>query len=127
MNKVLIGFCRAGTWLTVALSGLNAGILLLDGLVHSGQLPTRYLIVTAAAGLVFGAIGVAIFGLHWSLDRIRSHPTGSVDRTAMAGLAMPWMVVHLVLGVILAISAAVMASAAIAMIGRLRQGFTIFG
>ena len=41
MNKVLIGFYRAGTWLTVALSGLNAGILLLDGLVHSGQLPPQ--------------------------------------------------------------------------------------
>jgi hypothetical protein len=40
---------------------------------------------------------------------------------------MPWMVVHLVPGVILAAAAAVMASAAIAMIGRLRQGFTIFG
>lgn len=48
--------------------------------------------------------GAAIFGLHWSLDRVRGHPTGG-NRTVIV----------------------LMASASIAMIGRLRQGFTIFG
>jgi hypothetical protein len=127
MSKVLVGVYCAGTWLTVALSGLNAGILLLSGLAHSERLAARYLIVTVVVALMFGAIGVAAFSLHWGLSRIRSHPTSSVDRTAVAELAVPWRVVHLVLGVLLAMTVVVMASAAIAMIERLGQGNTIFG
>ena len=117
---------RAGSRLVVVLSCLNAGILLLDGLVHSERLSTHYLTVTLAVALTFGAIGAAIFGLHWGLDKIRGHPTGG-HRTGVAELALPWKVVHLVLALMLAFAIVLMASASIAMIGRLRQGFTIFG
>jgi hypothetical protein len=124
---VLTGAFRAGSRLAAALSCLNAVILLLDGLVHSGRLSTQYLIVTAAAALLFGGIGAAILGLHWGLDRIRGHSTGGGDRNGVAELAAPWTVVHLVLGMLLAVTIVLMASALIAMIGRLGQGFTIFG
>jgi len=124
---VLTGAFRAGSRLAVALSCLNAGILLIDGLVHSERLSTQYLIVTMMAALMFGAIGAAIFGLHWSLERICGHSTGGGDRITTAELAAPWTVVHLVLGLLLAVTIVLMASALIAMIGRLGQGFTIFG
>jgi hypothetical protein len=124
---VLTGFFRAASWLAVALSGLNAGILLLDGLMHSGRLSTQYLIVTIVAALMFGAVGVAIFGLHWGLDRIRRQSTGGADRIAVPELATPWAVVHLVLGLLLAVTIVLMAGASVGMIGRLGQGYTIFG
>jgi hypothetical protein len=124
---VLTGAFRAGSRLAVALSCLNAGTLLIDGLIHFERLSTQYLIVTVVAALSFGAIGVAVLGLHWSLNRIRSHPTSSVNRTAVAELAVPWRVVYLVLGVLMAATVVLMASAAIAMIERLGQGHSIFG
>jgi hypothetical protein len=124
---VLTGAIRAGSWLAVALSCLNAVMLMIDGLVHSERLSTQYLIVTMVAALMFGAIGAAIFGLYWSLDRIRCHLTGGDDRIAVAEMAAPWTVVQLVLGLLLAATIVLMASALIAMIGRLGQGFTIFG
>ena len=102
---MLTGAFRAGSRLAVALSCLNAGVLLIDGLVHSERLSTQYLIVTAVAALMFGAIGAAIHGLHWSRDRIRSHSTGGDNRNVVADLAAPWTVVHLVLGVLLAVTA----------------------
>lgn len=123
---MLTSVFRAGSRLVAVLSCLDAGILLLDGLVHSERLSTRYLTVTVAAALMFGAIGAAIFGLHWGLDKIRGHPTGS-NRNVVAELALPWKVVQLVLALMLAFAIVLMASASIAMIGRLRQGFMIFG
>ena len=124
---MLTGFFRAASWLAVALSGLNVGILLLDGLMHSGRLSTQYLIVTIVAALMFGAVGAAIFGLHWGLDRIRRQSTGGADRIAVPELATPWAVVHLVLGLLLAVTIVLMAGASVGMIGRLGQGYTIFG
>lgn len=117
---------RAGSRLVVVLSCVNAGILLLDGLVHSERLSTRYLTVTVASALMFGAIGAATFGLHLSLDKIRGHSIGG-NRNVVAELALPWKVVQRVLALMLAFAIVLMASASIAMIGRLRQGFTIFG
>lgn len=72
-------------------------------------------------------VGAAIHGLHWSLDRIRSHSTGGDNRNVVADLAAPWTVVHLVLGMLLAVTIVLTASALVAMIVRLGQGFTIFG
>jgi hypothetical protein len=126
-TKVLTGAFRAGSRLAVALSCLNAGVLLIDGLVHSERLSTQYLIVTAVAALMFGAIGAAIHGLHWSRDRIHRHSTGGDNRNVVADLAAPWTVVHLVLGMLLAVTIVLTASALVAMIVRLGQGFTIFG
>jgi hypothetical protein len=82
--------------------------------------------MAGSAALTSSAIGAAIFGLHWGLDKIRDHPTGS-NRNVFAELALPWTVVHLVLALMLAFAIVLMASASIAMIGRLRQGFTLFG
>jgi hypothetical protein len=79
------------------------------------------------AALVFGAVGAAIFGLHWSLDRIRRWSTGGADPIAVTELASAWAVVHLVLGLLLAVTIVLMAAASIGMIGRLGQGYTIFG
>jgi len=124
---VLTRAFRAASRLALALSCLNAGILLLDGLVHADRLSAQHLAITAVVALVFGAVGAAIFGLQWSLERIRRHSIDGCDRKPVAGLALPWKVVHLVLGLLLALTIVVMASASTAMIGRLRQGFTIFG
>jgi hypothetical protein len=88
---------RAGSRLALALSCLNAGILLLDGLVHAERLSTRYRFVTVVVALGFGAIGAAIFGLQWGLDRIRNHPTSGGDRNGVTEPAVPWLVVQLVL------------------------------
>jgi hypothetical protein len=126
-TQVLTGLFRAASWLAVALSGLNAGILLVDGLMHYERLRTQYLIVTMVAALMFGAVGAAIFGLHWGLDRIRRRSTGSADRIAASELAAPWAVVHMVVGLLLAVTIVLMAGASIAMIERLGQGQTIFG
>jgi len=126
-SQVLTGPFRAASWLAVTMSGLNAGILLIDGLMHSERLSSQYLIVTIVAALMFGAVGAAIFGLHWSLDRIRRRSTGGADRIAVTELATPWAVVHLVLGLLLAVTLVLMAGASIGMIGGLGQGYTIFG
>lgn len=118
---------RAASRLALSLSCLNAGILLLDGLVHVERLSTQYLFITVVVALTFGAVGAAVFGLQWSLERIRNHATGGGDRSGAAESAVPWMIVHLVLGLLLALAIVLMVSASIAMIGRLRQGYTIFG
>jgi hypothetical protein len=125
--QVLTGAFRAGSWLALALACLNAGILLFDGLVHSERLSSQHLVITVVVALAFAASGAAIFGLHWSLERIRKHSTGGGDRSGRAEPAVPWMVARLVLGLMLALTIVLMASASTAMIGRLRQGFTIFG
>ena len=46
---MLTGAFRAGSRLAVALSCLNAVMLMIDGLVHSERLSTQYLIVTMVA------------------------------------------------------------------------------
>jgi hypothetical protein len=127
MTRFSIGVFRVGAWLGAAFSCLNCAILLLDGLVHSERLGTQFLMVTTAAGLMFGLVGVAIVGLHWSLNRIYRHQTGRSESNVPGNLSVPWTVVHLVLGLLLVIAAALMAGASIAMTARLRQGFTIFG
>jgi hypothetical protein len=114
-------------FLNIVLSGLNVGILLFDVVAHSGRFPSPYPIAPTVVGLLFGAIGVATFGLHWSLGRIHRNSTSTGDPTAVAALAVPWKVLHLALGGLLAMGAALMAGASLAMIGRLGQGFTIFG
>lgn len=118
---------RAASRLALALSCLNAGILLLDALVHAERLSAQHFAITVVVALAFGAIGAAIFGLQWSPERIRRHSIDGCDRKPVDRLALPWKVVHLVLGLLLALTIVLMASASTAMIGRLRQGFTIFG
>lgn len=125
--QVLTAAFRAGSWLALAFACLNAGILLFDGLVHAERLSSQHFVITMVVALAFAATGAAVFGLHWSLERIRKHSTGGGDRSATAEPAVPWMVVRLVLGLMLAFTIVVMASVSTAMIGRLRQGFTIFG
>lgn len=118
---------RAASWLALALSCLNAGILLLDGLVHAERLSVQHLAITVVVALVFAASGAGVFGLQWGLESIRRHSIDGCDRKPVDRLTLPWKVVHLVLGLLLALTIILMASASIAMIGRLRQGFTIFG
>ncbi len=124
--QVLTIAYRAGSWLALAFAGLSAGILLFDGLVHAERLSSQYLAMTVVAALAFAATGAAIFGLHWSLERIRKHSTSGGDGTGTAEPAVPWMVVRLVLGLLLVLTILLMTGALVAMVGRLRQGLTIF-
>jgi hypothetical protein len=127
MQAKMTRLFRAVSLLAVAFSCLNAGILMTDLLMHFERLRTQYLIATAVAALMFGTIGAGVFGLHWSLNKIRSHSTSKEDRTAVAELAVPWWVLQIVLGALLSMTVVLAASAAIAMIGRLGQGNSIFG
>ena len=54
---------RAASRLALALSCVNAGILLRDGLVHAERLSAQYLFIRVVVALIFGAIGAAILGL----------------------------------------------------------------
>ncbi len=115
---------QMAAWLSAALSFLNGGIVLFDGVMNSERLQTQYQIATLIVGVIFGGLSFVIFGLERSLAKIYRFQAGLENS---GKLVMPWRVVHLVLGLTMFVAAALMAGALIGIIERIRQGISIFG
>jgi len=106
----------------IGLAWANGAILLWDGYANE-----QYRGITVAVALLFGVIGGIVFGVERSLSRIcRCFDKTSV-KSSGSETSGAWTLLYvcLISGSLLIVVA--MGSGLIAIIGRLKEGFHIFG
>jgi len=107
------------------LAGANAAVLIWDGC--TGQLQTKYRVVTLLVALLFASIGGLVLRLEGLLGRILRLSKTHAELQAEAQWAGGWQSLHRLLAVALVLILAVMGIGLVAMLSRLEPGFRIFG
>ena len=125
MNNCLAITFRAAAWLCAAVSLLDGGIIIFDGL--TGRLQMQYRIVSLTVGLAFSGIGAMAVGLERNLGKIYRCLADPELQKNTAALVVPWRFVYGVLIVAVGIVSVLIGLAAIGIIERLRSGHSIFG
>jgi hypothetical protein len=100
----------------------NSAILLWDGYANEQNRG-----ITVAVALLLGVIGAIVFGVEKSLSRIYQCYDKTTDKSSGSETAGAWTLLYmfLIFGLLLIVVG--IGSGLIAIIGRLQEGFHIFG
>lgn len=110
------------SWGGTALAWTNGAILVWDGCINE-----QYRAITFAVALLFGVIGGIALGVERSLSRIHRCSTKASNEQLNSASASSWALLYVCLLAGVFLLALVMGSGLFAIIGRLQQGFHIFG
>lgn len=110
------------SWGCIVLAWTNGAILLWDGCTNE-----QSRVITFAVALLFGVIGGIVLGVERSLSRIYRCSTKASKELLDSAPASSWTLLYVCLIAGVFLFALVMGSGLFAIIGRLQQGFHIFG
>ena len=122
MKRVLTRIHQLTSSVCIGLAWANGAILLWDGYANE-----RYRGITVAVALLFGVLGGIVLGVERSLSRISRWFDKTSGKSSGSGASGPWTLLYvcLIFGLLLIVVA--MGSGLVAIIGRLQEGFHVFG
>jgi len=122
MTRTLTSIYQLASWGGTVMAWTNGAILLWDGCTNG-----QYRVITFAVALLFGLIGGIVLGVERSLSRIYRCSDKTFGELSDSESASSWTLLYvcLISGVFLIVVA--MGSGLVAIIGRLQEGFHIFG
>jgi len=126
MIRLLSNLLRIASWFCVATCLLNAGIIIYDSRT-APVLSMQYRTISLVIGLIYAIIGSGVFFLERNIFAVQQILNKDGVFEVKHQLAKRWCTLNWILILTVGFVAIVMCLSLTAIIGRMRQGFSIFG